>query len=92
MRIRVDYYGQSRQITGRESEILEMPPRAGASDVVLRLAEIYGEKMGYLLLTDKGTPRRSIILAVNDVSVDPGSSECLNENDVLALLPAVSGG
>lgn len=92
MRIRVGYYGQSRQITGKESEVLEMPPGAGARDVVMKLAGIYGEKMGHLLLTDRGTPRRSIILAVNDVSVDPGSSECLNENDVLALLPAVSGG
>jgi len=92
MRIRVDYYGQSRQIAEKESEFLEMPPGAGAREVILRLAEMYGEKMTYLLLTEEGTPRRSVILAVNDVSVDAGASGCLNENDVLAVLPAVSGG
>lgn len=92
MRIRVDYYGQSRQYSGKDSEILEMPQGAGAGEVVLKLAAMYGEKMAGLLLTDKGIPRGSILLAVNDVSVDPGSSECLDENDVLAVLPAVSGG
>ena len=92
MRIRIDYYGQSRQITGKESEFLEVPSGAGAGEVVLMLAGMYGEKMTYLLLTDKGTPRRSIILAVNDLSVDPASSGALKENDVLAVLPAVSGG
>lgn len=92
MQIRVNYYGQCRQIAGKESEIFEMPSGAGARDAIQRLAAMYGEKMEYLLLTEKGTPRRSIILAVNDVSVDPASSECLNDQDVLAVLPAVSGG
>lgn len=92
MRIRVDYCGQSRQITGKDSEFIEVPSGARAGDAILRLASMYGEKMQYLLLSEKGTPRRSVILAVNDVSVDPGASEFLNENDVLAVLPAVSGG
>jgi molybdopterin converting factor small subunit len=92
MRIRIDYYGQSRQIAGKDSEFIEVPSGSSAGDAVLSLASMYGEKMQYLLLSEKGTPRRSVILAVNDVSVDPGAAECLNEHDVLAVLPAVGGG
>ena len=92
MRIRIAYYGQARLLSGKEEEFLEVTPDVSAGDVILRLAEKYGDKMSWLLLTEQGTPRRSVILAVNDETVDPGSSDILNENDVLAVFPAVSGG
>jgi molybdopterin converting factor small subunit len=92
MRIRIAYYGQARLLAEKDEEFLEVTPNISAGDVILHLAEKYGDKMSWLLLTERGTPRRSVILAVNDETVDPGSPDVLSEGDVLAVLPAVSGG
>ncbi len=92
MRIRIAYYGESRFISGKESESIEVDPGIQVCDIIGRLAEMYGKKMSWLLLNENGTPRRSVILAVNDVAVDPESYDAMEDNDLLAILPAVSGG
>ena len=92
MRIRVVYYGQIRQITGKEDEFIELPAGAPAYNIILKVVEQYGDEIGWLLLTKQGIPRRSVIFAVNDVAIDPGLADALEDEDILSILPAVSGG
>lgn len=92
MRIRVAYYGQSRLITGKEEELFEVFHKMSVEDIIRKLAEEYGEQLGGLLLTETGVPRKSVIFAVNDETVEPAEYGALRDNDLFSILPAVSGG
>jgi MoaD family protein len=92
MQIRVAYYGQAQQITGKEEERLETITGASVRDIILQLTEQYGDPLAWLLLTNQKTHRKSVILAVNDEVVNPEVNRSLQDNDELAILPAVSGG
>ena len=42
MRIRVVYYGQIRQITGKEDEFIELPAGAPAYNIILKVVAFSG--------------------------------------------------
>jgi len=90
MRIRVSYYGQSRQVTGVEREQLDVEDHSTVLAVSKVLADKHGVGLSNLLLSEDGTLRKSVLLPVNDEVTDPET--VLNENDELSIYPAVSGG
>jgi molybdopterin converting factor small subunit len=67
-------------------------PIATIGDLILRLIEQYDDQLAWLLLTNHGKFRKSVILAVNNEVVDPDVGRCLKDDDEVAILPAISGG
>jgi MoaD family protein len=92
VRIRIVYYGQAQQITGREEEQFETAAESSLGDVMAQLIERHGDGLAQLLLTDKKRYRGSVILAVNNETADPEAYGSLKDNDEIAILPAISGG
>ncbi len=92
MKVKVVYYGQARSFSGREEEELEIAGDDVYVEGLLRLvAERYGNDMRQLCFKDDGTPRRSLLISINDRAVDDFSTQ-VREGDVVAVIPAVAGG
>ena len=81
MQVRVLLFGVLKDLAGRSSEMLSLPDRATAADVLAHYERIFADKKG--LLT-------SIAISVNQEYAAP---DCfLQPGDEVALLPPVSGG
>ena len=81
MKIRVLFFAQLQEIFGTSERIIEMPQGAKAGDC-LRL--LFGESKNTTLASIQIRP------AVNERFVN--DEQTLENNDVLALIPPVSGG
>jgi sulfur-carrier protein len=78
--VQIRYFAVLRDLAGRGDETADIVVGAKASQVYMRMAEKYGFPLG---LTD-------VRMAVND---DFASTDHpLNDGDILAFIPPVSGG
>src|SRR5579872_712071 len=81
MQVRILFFGVLKDLTGRESDLLDLPEHATVGDVFIHYEEI--------------TPRledfaASIAISINQEFAGPDSQ--LKEGDEIAFLPPVSGG
>ncbi|MCX8203502.1 MAG: MoaD/ThiS family protein [Nitrososphaeria archaeon] len=90
MRVRTLYFARLRELTGLESEELELPEGSVCGDVVREVIRVHGERLASYLLDERGTLRRSFALAVNGRKVGP--EEPIREGDTVVILPPISGG
>jgi molybdopterin converting factor subunit 1 len=81
MQVRVLFFGMLRDLSGRASDSLSLPPGATLGAVLAH----YEERMPQL-----GSLRASIAMSVNQEYA--GSDATLQEGDEIGLLPPVSGG
>jgi MoaE-MoaD fusion protein len=81
MRVRVLFFGMLKDVAGKSSETIELPPNASLSDL-LAVCEV---RMPNLKVS-----MASLAVAVNQEYAAPDKK--LKENDEVALLPPVSGG
>jgi len=90
MRVTVEYFGPARDAAGVAREEVGCDSPCVAQDLVARIARARGGRLASVLLRDD---RLSpvVLLAVNDHQVE-GEPVSLNEGDVVAIIPPVSGG
>jgi MoaE-MoaD fusion protein len=81
MQVRVLFFGVLKELVGRSSDVLTLPERATAGDVI----EHYEDR-----LSSRKVTLTSIAISVNQEYVRPEMK--LNPGDEVALLPPVSGG
>jgi molybdopterin converting factor subunit 1 len=81
IRVKLLYFGQARDASGREEEEFTLPDRSSA-------AVLLGESSAAHPKIEK--IKRSIQIAVNEEIADPG--RMLQEGDIVAFLPPVAGG
>ncbi|MCS7118350.1 MAG: MoaD/ThiS family protein [Thaumarchaeota archaeon] len=90
MRVRTLYFARLRELTGRESEELEVPESAVCIDVVRELIRAHGARLAAYVLDENGELRRSFALAINGRKVGP--NEPVREGDTVVIIPPISGG
>jgi molybdopterin synthase catalytic subunit len=81
MKLHVMYFAAARELVGKATEELTLPPSLTVQDLVRHLAELHPRLAPYV------TRMR---VAINDEIVAAGAH--LNDNDQVALLPPVAGG
>jgi MoaD family protein len=97
LKVKVEYLGHIREIirSGREEE-LEVPEGATLGDLLLMLAEKYGEPFRKAIYEPGGTDvKQSFIVTVNGYllnQLESGVQTRLNHGDHVILMSIVSGG
>ena len=97
MKVKVEYLGHIKEIirSGREEE-LEVPEGATLGDLLLMLAEKYGEPFRKAVYEPGGTDvKQSFIVTVNGYllnQLEDGVQTKLKHGDYVILMSIVSGG
>jgi len=88
--VEVRVFGPLREIVGRKSVSL---PYAGMTvkHALARFAEDQGDRVRPMLLDSQGNRRRSLILLLNDQTVDEDTRH-LRSGDVISVLLPLAGG
>src|SRR5689334_2697544 len=81
MRVRILFFGQLKEVAGRERDTLELPEGARVADLLRRYAEV---KPALKVYYD------AMAVALNQEYSEAGA--VLHEGDEVALIPPVSGG
>ncbi|MEM2872807.1 MAG: MoaD family protein [Nitrososphaerales archaeon] len=92
--INLKYFANIRDITGKKEESLLLRKGDSVMDALIKLAEIYGDKLSHFILNEKREPRENLTFLINGQAI---KSEKLNEKklrngDVFVILPPISGG
>ena len=81
MRVRILFFGQLKEVAGRERDTLELPEGARVADLLRRYAEVKPGLEPYY---------EAMAVALNQEYSEAGAA--LHEGDEVALIPPVSGG
>ncbi|HEV2116307.1 MAG TPA: molybdopterin converting factor subunit 1, partial [Terriglobales bacterium] len=81
MRVRILFFGQLKEVAGRERDTLDLPEGARVSDLLRRYAEVKPALAPYYDV---------MAVALNQEYSESGAA--LHEGDEVALIPPVSGG
>ena len=92
MKITVHYWGQIKQAAGRESEVVELPEAPTPRELVRHVAGLRGDPLQSFLLEDDGSPRRHLLLIVDDRHVNWDEETPLRDGAELTVMPPISGG
>lgn len=82
MQITVLYFAALRDLTGRGQDHLEVPPTEDSVDRITRFIEIQIPELRGRL--------QGVRIACNEAFAEPGDT--VQDGDVIALIPPVSGG
>jgi molybdopterin converting factor small subunit len=88
MRVTIEFFGPAREAAGGGRQVIELSAPCPAAELVTRIAHERGGRLATLLLSN-GRLSRSVMLAVNNEQAD---ATALEEGDVVAIIPPVSGG
>ena len=92
MTLLLEYHAQIRQITGKSTESLELPPNATLRQAIDALFQQYGDDLRTFLATPDGELRPSIVLILGDRQVRWTDPAALKDGDHLLLLSPIAGG
>jgi molybdopterin synthase sulfur carrier subunit len=96
LKVTVDYLGHIKALIGAEkAETIEIKDGASLGDLLLLLAEKYGDAFKKTIYEPNGSDLKpNFILTVNGFLLNqlPGISTRLKEGDRIVLMPIVSGG
>lgn len=95
MRVRANYFCLLKMEFRKRSEDAQLSKKAGLRDLLLYLAERYGEKFEvYIFAPSKTDLKEDVPLNVNGVSSRQlqGLETELNNGDEVAFMPLFSGG
>lgn len=90
--IQVRFVAQLKQAAGRATD--EVPAAAGLTlfETLAIVAERHGPQLREFLLTARGEPRPSLVIALGDQQVPRGANPSLRAGDVVTLIAPMSGG
>lgn len=92
MQISVQLYGQLRHAAGADVVPLDVPDDATLVSALLVLSASYDLAFHTILFDDAGALRPALMLLINELSIDKQAPPPLHDGDVIAVLPAISGG
>jgi len=95
MKVQIKYFGFLKEDFHRSSEDIQLPEKAKLADLLLLLAEGYGERFKEYVFDPSGTDiKKWVVVLVN--GKPPGQLQGLvtelNEGDLVDVIPIVSGG
>lgn len=92
MKVRVNYFGQLRQITNLEAEEVDVPANADLASFLSTLGKGRDDRFLKILLTPAGAPSASVMVLANNEPIARTGPLRLRDGDSLSLIPAISGG
>lgn len=92
MNVTVNYFGQLRQIVGRDSEPRECADSMGLGDLLADLAGEHGSEFRGMLMDEAGELRAYLLILVNGETIDKKAVCPLQDGDEITLLPPIAGG
>jgi MoaD family protein len=92
MKITFKYFAQSRQVTGRETEQLEISDGSKVTGTLGKLAEQYGHAFRSLVLDEKDSVRPSIMILIDGQPLPHGKDQILNDGNEVSIFSPVAGG
>ena len=92
--INLKYFANIRDITGKKEESLLLRKGHSVMDALIKLTEIYGNKLSQFILNEKGEPRENLTFLINGQAIksEKLSEKKLRNGDVFVILPPISGG
>ena len=92
MKVTVNYYGQLKQITNKDSESCDLSEQTDLNQMLAGLASQYGDKFKDFVFDQAGEIRVSLMISVNDNVVDKKPAPCLKDGDEVSILTPIAGG
>ncbi|MCS7117123.1 MAG: ubiquitin-like small modifier protein 1 [Nitrososphaerota archaeon] len=92
--IRVKYFAQMRDITGRKEDVINLTKGSTVKDALNELCKIFGDNMKRYLFKNGGQLREELQVLVNGLSIDSSNlcKKSLSNGDTLVIIPPVGGG
>ena len=91
MSITVRYFARIRDITEKREEIISINEHESVLDFLNRLSGKYGEEFRKAVFFDK-KPSDELTFLVNGKAIIDFNQTILKNDDVLSILPPISGG
>lgn len=92
MKVTVNYFGQLRQLAGRDAESRDRDAGLTLGDLLADAAREHGEEFKSILMDDAGELRPFLLILVNGTAVSKSASLTLQDGDEVTLLTPLSGG
>ncbi|MCP8316355.1 MAG: MoaD family protein [archaeon] len=91
--INLKYFAMIRDITGKKEESLSLKKGYGIMDLLIKLTEIYGEKIFQFIFDEKREIRENLTFLINgQVIKSENLNRKLKDGDILVILPPKIGG
>ena len=91
--ITLKYFATIRDIIGKKEESLSLKKGHSVMDLLIKLAEIYGEKISQFIFDEKGEIRENLTFLINGQAIkNENLNRKLKDGDVFVILPPISGG
>ena len=92
MKVTLNYMGQLRSLTGKDSDKVECSQGASLADLLTEAAKKYDRQFANIVLDGTGIIRPSLIIIIDGVSADKDAPPNLSDGDSITLLTAIAGG
>ena len=94
MEVDVKLYTMLREIAGKKTENVALPPKSTVRDLVDLLVERYGEKFARYIYNSEKQVRSYHSYMLNGVNINnlDGFDTMLKNGDILSILPPAGGG
>ncbi len=92
MKITIDYIAQANAAAGTNSETCTVADNCSLLELLATAAEKRGAALANLVFCPDGKIRPSILIAINNDLIFIRNPPSLNNGDVVALMPPMSGG
>lgn len=91
--VRVKYFAEIRDMTGKKEETLLMSDGSTVKELLQKLKEIHGEIFSSRIFVSEEELKEDYNLLLNSESVEPPfSKKTLKEGDEFVILPPIAGG
>lgn len=92
MKITLNYMGQLRHLTGKDSDQIECAQGTSLADLITEASKQYDERFVKIVMDATGAIRSSLIIIIDGVSVERDVAPNLSDGDSITLLTAIAGG
>jgi len=91
--ITLKYFATIRDITGKKEESLSLKKGYSVMDLLIKLSEIYGEKLSQFIFDEKREIKENLTFLINGKAIkNENLNRKLKDGDVFVILPPISGG
>ncbi|MEM2210743.1 MAG: ubiquitin-like small modifier protein 1 [Nitrososphaerales archaeon] len=92
--VKVKYFAQMRDITGKKEDILNLTKGSTIHDVLNELCKMFGDEMRKYLFKNDNQLREELQILVNGLSIDSSTLHKKNllNGDTIVIIPPVGGG
>lgn len=92
--LEIRYYAVIREITSKREEKIVLQKPATIGEIIRKIDEKYGGKIGKIILNEKGELKSNYIILLNGVNIKnmDGLQTKIEKNSEIAIFPPFSGG